>query len=47
MMTDADKLLGTGVGILGLAVTAKVATDIFHERKRKGKKKKANKLIGW
>jgi len=46
-MTNTDNLLGAGVGILGLAVTAKVATDILGEPKRKGKKKKVKGLIGW
>ena len=46
-MANTDRLLGGAVDIFALGVTAKVATDIFHERKRKGKKKKANKLIGW
>jgi len=46
-MTNTDKLLGGAVDIFALGVTAKVATDIFHERKRKGKKKKVKELIGW
>lgn len=44
-MTNTDNLLGASVGIFGLGVTAKVATDILGERKKK--KKKAKKLIGW
>jgi len=45
---STDRLLGASVGIFGLGVTAKVATDILGERKRKKKgKKKVDKLIGW
>ena len=47
MMTNTDNLLGASVGIFGLGVSAKVATDILGGHKRKGKKKKVKGLIGW
>jgi len=46
-MANTDKLLGGAVDIFALGVTAKVATDILGEKKRKGKKKKLKRLIGW